>query len=217
MNSFGPCARTRENILSKTRWLLRHRPTDRLRMEDVARTAGVSRRTIYNQFDGYEALLHACFEQLVAELSRNVQIDIPSTADPETGLSLLGIHAAHLFSDERYADVVRHIVRLGNEHDWLDEVCRRQIKAPIIIAVENQLLRHRRAFGGLDTRDLATHYVTMIEALSVWPILLDAPRPEAQNLDDTEIRGVTHIFVTTYRRRRTERPASLDVRAPSIQ
>lgn len=206
MSMYGPRSRTRDVILSETRSLLRFRPMNSLSMEDVARAAGISRRTIYNQFDGFEALFRTCFEQLVAELSRSVQTDIPPSADPEAGLALLGVHAARLFSDERYADLARQILRVGDAHDWLDEACQRQIKAPLVIAIENQLLRHRRVFGTVDTRAPATRYLTMIEGLSVWPTLLAAPRIDMPRVDEMQIRDLTQVFVASYRRRRMPRP-----------
>jgi AcrR family transcriptional regulator len=184
---FEPRSRTRDTILSSTRWLLRDRPLDAVGMEDVAQAAGLSRRTIYNQFDDLETLFRACYEQLIGELSRSVCAEIPEADDPQAALGLFGGAVARLFSDERYADLVRQIVRVGDAHAWLDEACRRQIKAPLVIAVENHLLHHRRAFGGLDVRRTAARFVTV---------------------DDAQIAGLTRALVA--KRRTSHRRASAD-------
>lgn len=207
--AFEPRSRTRDIILSRTRWLLRDRPLDGVCMEDVAQAAGLSRRTIYNQFDGLETLFRTCYEQLINELSRIVRPDIPETDDPETALTRFGAAAARLFSDERYADLVRQVMRVGDTQAWLDEACQRQIKAPLVIAVENHLLHHRRTFGGLDPRLTAARFVTTIEGLSVWPTLLGPGRADAWRVDDEQVARLTHALVGTARRRRTSRRAAL--------
>lgn len=194
-----PRSRTRDIILSSTRWLLRDRPLDGVCMEDVAQAAGLSRRTIYNQFDDLETLFRACFEQLISELSRLVRAEIPEADDPQAALGLFGGAVARLFSDERYADLVRQIVRVGDAHTWLDEACRRQIKAPLVIAVENHLLHHRRAFGGLDARRTAARFITAIESLSVWPALLRPWQPDAPPVDAAQIAGLTRALVAKRR------------------
>ena len=109
-----PRSRTRETILSRTRLLLRDRPLDSVCMEDVAQAAGLSRRTIYNQFDDLETLFRACYEQLIGELARSVRAEIPFADDPQTALSRFGAMAARLFSAERYAELARQIVRVGH-------------------------------------------------------------------------------------------------------
>ena len=201
-----PRSRTREVILSSTRELLRDRPLDALCMEEVARAAGLSRRTIYNQFDDLETLFRACYEQLINELSRSVRAEIPDADDPPTALRLFGRAVARLFSDERYADLVRQIVRVGGAHAWLDEACRRQIKTPLIIAVENHLLHHRRAFGRLDARLTAVRFVTAIEGLAVWPALLRPWQPDTSHVDEAQIAGLTHALLAKRRERRTSPP-----------
>lgn len=197
--SFEPRSRTRDIILSSTRWLLRDRPLDAVCMEDVAQAAGLSRRTIYNQFDDLETLFRACYEQLIGELSRSVRAEMPEADDPQAALALFGGAVARLFSDERYADLVRQIVRVGDAHAWLDEACRRQIKAPLVIAVENHLLHHRRAFSGLDARRTAARFVTAIESLAVWPALLRPWQPGASPVDDAQIAGLTRALVAKRR------------------
>jgi AcrR family transcriptional regulator len=202
-SAFEPRSRTRDIILSSTRWLLRDRPLDAVCMEDVAQAAGLSRRTIYNQFDDLETLFRACYEQLINELSRALRAEIPQAGDPQTALSLFGGAVARLFSDGRYADLVRQIVRVGDAHTWLDEACRRQIKAPLVIAVENHLLHHRRSFGGLDARLTAARFVTAIESLSVWPTLLRPWQPDTSHVVDVQIAHLTRALLARRREPRT--------------
>ena len=197
--SFEPRSRTREIILSSTRWLLRDRPLDGVCMEDVAQAAGLSRRTIYNQFDDLETLFRACYEQLIGQLSRSVRAEIPDAGDPQTALARFGVTVAELFCDPRYGDLIRQIVRVGDAHGWLDEACRRQIKAPLTIAVENHLLHHRRAFGGIDARVTAARFITAIESLSVWPALLKPAQAEASHVDEAQIAILTRALVAKRR------------------
>lgn len=192
---------TREAILASVRRLLRDRPLDALSMEGVAQAAGVSRRTVYNKFDNLDELFRSCCEQLVARLAADVPAQIPDNDNPETGLLQFGADAARLFADDRYTDLMRELMRAGSLHKWLEDACWRHIRAPMILAVEVHLLRHRRLAGRQEARRVAGSFLSIIESLAVWSTFFDDGEAGVPSLDPWEIATLACERVAAGRRR----------------
>ena len=194
--AFEPRSRTRETILASLRRLLRERPLESLRMDDLANACGLSRRTIYNQFTDLDEAHRVCFEQLIQEVARDARFEVPIILDPKTSIALLAISGVRVFRDERYVDIRRQVLRNNDRHRWLGEACDRQIKQPLFVAIENSLLYHQRAFVGLDVRALATRLVSLLESYAVWPLLTGATPDDG---DDAHIAGMATGFITAQR------------------
>lgn len=77
--------RTREKIVAAAECLLHERGWEKFSVEAVARTAGVTRLTVYNQFGDRRALLEAVFDEHAArgglqEIASAMQLDDPRAA-----------------------------------------------------------------------------------------------------------------------------------------
>ena len=63
----------RARILAAARELLRGRRLEDVSMDEIARTAGVGKATLYRYFDSKEALLGACLEDIVEALGARME------------------------------------------------------------------------------------------------------------------------------------------------
>jgi AcrR family transcriptional regulator len=85
-------AETRAKILAAARKMLADPSQTTLSMESVAKRAGVTRLTVYNQFATKQGLLDAAFDDIAREGGLFELRDVMEAKDPHAGLSrLVGI------------------------------------------------------------------------------------------------------------------------------
>lgn len=73
-------AERRQAILTATRELVASASTTHITVEQVAERAGVSRRTVFNHFGSFDALLVAVCEEVLAEVTAQVLDDVARRA-----------------------------------------------------------------------------------------------------------------------------------------
>jgi AcrR family transcriptional regulator len=113
-------AATRASIIAAAHALLDNLEAPQLTLDEVARAAGVSRATVYNQFGSRRALLAAVFE----DLGRIIQYDRVQNAqvleDPLEAVQATIREACHCWSSSPVA--IRRILAFGAFDPEIDEL-----------------------------------------------------------------------------------------------
>ena len=104
-------AETRDRILAAAAALLGEAEgIPRFSLEAVAKAAGVTRLTVYNQFGSRSALLEAVFDHLALSAGMGRLPEVMTDADPQAGLRrLIGIFC-DFWSHDRYMIARLHAV-----------------------------------------------------------------------------------------------------------
>ncbi|WP_460934199.1 TetR/AcrR family transcriptional regulator [Phycicoccus ginsengisoli] len=123
-------AERRQAILAATRELAASTSTTRITVDQVADRAGVSRRTVFNHFGSFEALLVAVCEEVLAQVTAQVLDDIArrsgagtaSPRDPDASLDALcaAVRAADL--PTAMVSIVRLIAGLGGDETRVEAI-----------------------------------------------------------------------------------------------
>lgn len=103
--------RRRERLLEAARQLIVRKGVHGLNLEDVARAAGVTRKTVYNHFGSKLGLLHAVFDSVAArgEVWRlAAAADLP---DPRDAVAALAEASCRLWAADR--ELLRRLVGLA--------------------------------------------------------------------------------------------------------
>ena len=156
-----------QTILAATDRLLRRVPLDALSMEDIAVAAGLSRRTVYNQFDNKHDLFRASRERHLQTLAGMIDTDLDA-GDDSAAFAAFVLRTVRLFGSEPHIDVVISLMRDGHGQPWLGTAYRQQLLLPLRAAVEGFLfqrdltVRRRSA----DPRRDAHQFITLLQGLS---------------------------------------------------
>lgn len=206
--------RKRDRIVATARDLLRQQGLAGMSMEGVARRAGVSRQTVYNQFADRVALLKSCCDSLLAELSQQCGEPIDPDLPPEVALGRAARDIVRLFGDPRHLELIDVVLRGGTMMPWLAGAYERQIMLPITTAIENYLLHRqiRGEFRGLDPRDGAQVIVAIADALAFRPRLLGLAHRSVEE-DEQRVVRTTLSFVASNARGRKGEPQRARPRA----
>jgi AcrR family transcriptional regulator len=113
-------SRTRAEIIGAAHTLLDDQAAPRLTLEEVARAAGVSRATVYNQFGSRRALLAAVFEDLGRVIGYERVQAAQRLEDPRAALDATIREACRCWSSRRVA--IRRILALGVLDREIDEL-----------------------------------------------------------------------------------------------
>jgi AcrR family transcriptional regulator len=105
---------TRERIVAAAATLLRSRAAGQFSLEAVAKAAGVTRLTVYNQFGSRRALLEAVFDDRAALGRLHRLREAMSDADPQTGLRRLIEIFCDFWSSDQHAIASLHQASSGD-------------------------------------------------------------------------------------------------------
>ncbi|MFC3711549.1 TetR/AcrR family transcriptional regulator [Sphingoaurantiacus capsulatus] len=162
--------RSRNAILIAARALFRDRPADSVSVEMIAARAGVTRRTVYNQFAGAAELYRATREALVMEVAALLPLGVAADLPPRAALRSYCCLVAQAFADARYAELTTSVVRDGWAAPWLIDAWHRHIRLPVLRGLEAQHQALRT--GGDGSRQTAVNLLAAIEAVTVAARLL---------------------------------------------
>lgn len=162
--------RSRAAILTAARELFRDRPWESVSMEMIAARAGVTRRTVYNQFADAAELFHAAREALVFEVAELLPLEVAGDLSPAAALRAYCRLVSEAFADPRYSELIGSIVRDGWSAAWLVEAYQRYIRLPVLHGLEERLQAVRPGRG--DVRRMALNLLSAIESASVSSLLL---------------------------------------------
>lgn len=119
-----------EEILEAALAAFTERGFEAARMEDIAKTAGISKAAIYLYFPSKMALLEALIEAKVAPLARQAQtLAAAGQANPLPALRMLATAAAHRLADPKIIAVPRLVISISGRFPEIAEYYRTHVVA----------------------------------------------------------------------------------------
>ncbi|MDJ0731574.1 MAG: TetR/AcrR family transcriptional regulator [Crocosphaera sp.] len=111
------------------------------RMDQVAKTAGVSKQTLYSYFDDKEGLFTALIEYFACQKFRLVWSK-PLTGEPRQVLTQLGQRIITEINDPDYLCFVRLIIAESGKHPELSQLFLENVAQPTIAIFKGYLQDH---------------------------------------------------------------------------
>lgn len=186
--------RSREILIAAAREVFKHQPWQSVSMTEVAAEAGLTRRTLYNQFANAEELFRATREDLILEVAKILPLGAPGRFGPAAALRNYCNLLSDAFADPRYGELFASIVRDGWSAPWFIEAYNRHIRVPIARSLETyiQALRPTHVFNSDDSRHEALNLLASMESIALSSSLLpgiDQMSPEIGNCSADFIDG----------------------------
>jgi AcrR family transcriptional regulator len=126
-----------EEILDAALAEFTERGFEAARMEDVAKTAGISKAAIYLYFPSKMALLEALIEAKVSPLANQAQtLAAAGRDDPLLALRTLATAAAHLMSDAKVIAVPRLVISISGRFPEIADYYRTHVVEKARTALE---------------------------------------------------------------------------------
>jgi len=172
-------------------------------MDLVANTAGVARRTLYNQFpDGKESLFSAVTERMWSAFpAMDIATDEDALADPEVGLRRIGHAVASFWAPPLAVAFLRMVIAEGPRFPDLTRRFFEIGKTPAVNAVRGYVAEiARRGFISADNTTLATtQFLGMIDESVLWVRLMGDPKELSSAEVDEVVEQAVRIFLGHYR------------------
>ena len=195
---------SREAIVEAAERLFLERGFGAVSMDELAETAGVARRTLYNQFASKEEIFREMLLRVSGQLEGAFPPGIETQGDVEQVLRLVARMILELHKRPEYLGFLRMVVADSRQFPWIAEEF-----AAVMEPLTERLVRylvHLTAMGILDCRNplLAAHqFMGMLNELSLWPWMTgreNVPVPEKEIIEET-----IRMFLQHYRRPRSKR------------
>ena len=170
-------------------------------MDDIAVEAGVSRRTVFNQFDSKESLFRASVERLWAQIEvARIAGDDAALNDPAAGLRRLGQEVVRYWSQPEAVPLARMIIAEGRRFPFLREgYVRHGWKAALVgMTAFFQTLQDRGVLRPHDAEQVALHFVGMIKEPLWWPVLLGLADPPSTGRKDAVVEEAAGVILGFY-------------------
>jgi AcrR family transcriptional regulator len=156
----------RRRILAAAREMLCEESFAQLKIERVAGRAGLTRRTVYNQFEDRDALYRASRLELLQAFEFDLPAEVPPAREPLASLELFFREALEVFVRPEHVELQASLLRDGGAMAWLARLYQLRVERPLRITLESWLLsddnRHRLAPS--DARSLAGDAVEMLKS-----------------------------------------------------
>lgn len=136
----GRPASSRRRILAAAREILRAESLAQLSMERVAGRAGVTRRTVYNQFDDRDSLYQASRLELLEAFEFDLPAEVPASHDPAAGLEAFFREALEVFTRPEHVELQASASRDALGAAWLPRLYALRVERPLRITLESWLL-----------------------------------------------------------------------------
>lgn len=159
-------ASARKRILAAAREILRDESLAQLKVERVANRAGLTRRSVYNQFDDRDALYQASRLQLLDRFEFDLPSEIPPARDPLASLESFFREALEVFTREEHVELQASLLRDGATSHWLTRLYQLRVERPLRITLESYLLSEENRFElpPSDARFMAQDGVEMLKS-----------------------------------------------------
>lgn len=154
----------RQRVIDAARSLLRQVGYDRFTLEAVAARSGLSRRTIYNQFENRDALYRATRLALLGAFEDDLPREIPADADLQGTIEAFCAAAIEVLSTPEHRELLASVQRDRAGAPWLADLYRARVDRPLRIAIEHYLLM-QKAFGALEIADPAPHARSLLATI----------------------------------------------------
>jgi AcrR family transcriptional regulator len=163
--------RARRRALAAAREVLRHEAYAGFSVERVARAAGLSRRTLYNQFEDRAELYRAVRLALVAEVELALPREVGRGVPLRDAIEHFVRDACAALAGDAHAELRAAVARDGADLPWLAALYRERVVLPLEWAVERCLLQqaHGRALMVEEPVAHAQRLVAMIMATVAEP------------------------------------------------
>jgi AcrR family transcriptional regulator len=142
----APVVTSRQAIMDATVAYLLKKPFEKVSMAEIAEAAGVSRRTIFNQFDTKLALFEEALKQVWSRIPM-AAITQAETAldDPRATLRAVGTAIITFWGHPDAIDIARMVIREGVQYPALTTQYIEMGKRPVTAALIAYLDRANRA------------------------------------------------------------------------
>lgn len=172
------------------------------RMEDIAKSAGISKAAIYLYFPSKMAVLEALIEAKVSPLARRAQtLAAAGHADPLTALKMLATIAAHRLADGKVLAVPRLVIGISGRFPDIAEYYRTHVVEMARGALEN-LIDAAKAKGAIrasiDTKAVTRAFIGPLFFEAMWTHVLRGetalgdPQKLIESQFDILLNGLEH-------------------------
>jgi TetR/AcrR family transcriptional regulator of autoinduction and epiphytic fitness len=190
---------SREAIVAAAERLFLERGFGSVSMDELAETAGVARRTLYNQFASKEEIFREMLGRVSGQLEGAFPPGIETQGDVEAVLRLVARAILALHKQPEYLGFLRMLVADSRQFPWIAEAF-----AAVMEPQTERLTRylaHLTAMDILDCRNplLAAHqFMGVLNEFSLWPWMLgrESLAVPVEELVEETIR----MFLQRYRR-----------------
>ncbi len=207
-NSNGMAAKvprggSREAIVEAASRLFLQRGFGSVSMDELAETAGLARRTHYNQITSKEEIFREMLLRVSGHLEDAFPPGIETQGDVEEVLRLVARMIMELHRRPEYLGFLRMVVADSRQFPWIAEEF-----AAVMDPLTERLARyvaHLTAMGVLECRNptLAAHqFMGILNEFSLWPWMMGRDRlavPAEEVVEET-----VRIFLRNYRRPRSD-------------
>jgi len=115
----APRGRSRDAIVNAAERLFLEHGFDGVSMDDLAESAGVARRTLYNQFTGKEEILREVLNRLSGQIADALPPGIETQGDIDTVLRLVARALLALQTSTQFVGLVRMVVADSRQFPWI--------------------------------------------------------------------------------------------------
>ena len=210
----GPKARhggSREAIIKAAGRLFLQRGFGFVSMDDLAKAAGVARRTLYNQFATKEDIFREMLRRVSGQLEDTFPSGIESNGEVEDVLRLVARLILDVHKQPEYSGFLRMVVADSRQLPWIAE------EFAAVMEPRTERLVHylasQTARGILDCHSpaLAAHqFMGMLNELSLWPWMIG--RESLPFPNDEVVEETIQMFLQRYRRPRSQSRARRSAR-----
>jgi TetR/AcrR family transcriptional regulator of autoinduction and epiphytic fitness len=194
----GPRGGSRGAIVAAAERLFLERGFGSVSMDELAETAGVARRTLYNQFSSKEEIFREMLLRLSSQLEDAFPPGVETQGEVEHVLRLVARMILKLHKNPEYLGFLRMVVADSRQFPWIAEAF-----ATVMDPQTERIARylaHLSALGILDCRNpmLAAHqFMGMLNELSLWPWMMGREGLPVSAEDAVE--ETIQMFLTHYR------------------
>jgi AcrR family transcriptional regulator len=162
-------ASARRRILAAAREILRDDSFAQLKIERVAARAGLTRRTVYNQFDDRDALYQASRLELLQAFEFDLPSEVPPAREPLSSLEAFFREALEVFMRAEHVELQASLLRDGATLPWLTRTYQLRVERPLRITLESWLLSDENpcSLPPSEARFLSVDGVEMLKS-STW-------------------------------------------------
>jgi len=166
-------------------------------MDRIAARANVSKRTVYNHFDGKEALFRAILDIIGAEADAALELDYERSAPLEPQLLALGWTEGKLLTSAPFM----RLARMAVGETMRDPALAAEMNARMEkISVFRRFMEDAQADGAIETDDpalAAEQFLGMIKAQAFWPVVFSGQVVSEDEMDKI-IRSTADVFLKSY-------------------
>jgi TetR/AcrR family transcriptional repressor of mexJK operon len=161
----GQCG-ARRRALAAAREVLRDQGYGSFSVERVARAAGLSRRTLYNQFECRAELYRTVRLELFAEVEGQLPREISRTAPLREAIEHFVRDSCAALSSDVHVQLRAAVARDSAELPWLAAIYRERVILPLEWAIERCLLQHAHS-DALQIEEPAAHAQRLVAMVMV--------------------------------------------------